>query len=69
MMSVVRGGASTLIVCFADSPERLQENHPELTLELIDAWSTAFPETIQKSSFGLPTAEPVNTTAESVVCP
>ena len=70
MMSVVRGGVNTLIVCFADSPVRLQENHPELTLELLDAWATAFPATIQKSSFALlPTAEPVDTTTESIVYP
>jgi hypothetical protein len=69
MMSVVRGGASTLIVCFADSPARLEENHPELTLELIDAWATAFPETIQNSSFYPPMAEPVTTTEECVVYP
>jgi hypothetical protein len=65
MMSVVRGGANTLIVCFADSPARLEENHPELTLEMIDAWSTAFPDTIRKSTFVPPTAEPVTTTLYS----
>jgi hypothetical protein len=70
MMSVVRGGVNTLIVCFADSPARLQENHPELTLELLDAWAKAFPATIQKSSYvPLPTAEPVDTITESIAYP
>jgi len=69
VMSVVRGGASTLIVCFADSPECLQENHPKLTLELIDAWAASFPDTIQKSTFFVPTAQPVNTTEDTIVYP
>lgn len=48
MMSVVRGGVNTLIVCFADSPSLLEENHPELTQEIVTAWAEAFPETISK---------------------
>lgn len=50
MMSVVRGAANTLIVCFADSPGRLGENHPELTTEIVDAWAAAFPSSVQKIS-------------------
>ena len=48
LMSVVHGAVNTLIVCFADSPARLEEEHPELTLEITDAWAKAFPETIQR---------------------
>jgi len=39
MMSVVRGAVNTLIVCWADSPSRLEENHPEATKEMADAIS------------------------------
>lgn len=63
MMSVVRGGLNTLIVCFADSPALLEENRPELTKELIDAWAESFPEIIHKSAFEPPTAEPVASVA------
>eukprot|EP00934_Nitzschia_sp_Nitz4_P003490 Nitzschia sp. Nitz4//scaffold10_size219509//182653//184590//NITZ4_001458-RA/size219509-augustus-gene-0.254-mRNA-1//1//CDS//3329533010//3480//frame0 len=59
MMSVLRGGVNTLIVCFADAPDKLQENHPELTREMINAWAEAFPSTICKDSFEAPTAEPI----------
>jgi hypothetical protein len=51
LMSVVHGAVNTLIVCFADSPARLAEEHPELTLEITDAWAEAFPETIQRNTF------------------
>lgn len=56
MMSVVRGGMNTLIVCFADSPAQLEENHPELTREIVQAWAQAFPETISKNVLEPPTA-------------
>lgn len=62
MMSVVRGGVNTLIVCFADSPARLEEEHPQLTREIIHAWSGAFPEIIQRNSFH----QPVSTADELV---
>ncbi len=56
MMSVVRGGVNTLIVCFADSPSQLEENHPDLTQEIVNAWAEAFPETISKHALAPPTA-------------
>jgi len=59
MMSVIQGGLNTLVVCFADSPALLEENHPELTQEMIDAWAESFPQLIQKSAFAPPMAEPV----------
>ena len=56
MMSVVQGGMNTLIVCFADFPSQLEENHPELTRELIEAWAQAFPDAISKNVLDPPTA-------------
>jgi hypothetical protein len=44
MMSVVRGAVNTLIVCWADSPSRLQANHPEATKEMAEAWTSVYPE-------------------------
>lgn len=61
-MSVVRGAVNTMIVCFADSPLQIEQNHPELIQEVVTAWSDAFPETISKHSFEPPTAEPVAVT-------
>jgi len=43
MMSVVRGAVNTLIVCYADSPARLQMNHPDAVKEMSEAWSAAYP--------------------------
>ena len=43
--NVIKGAVNTLIVCFADSPNRLEDNHPESTQTLATAWSTVFPET------------------------
>ena len=43
MMSVVRGAVNTLIVCWADSPSRLEANHPEATKEMAETWSAVFP--------------------------
>lgn len=44
MMNVVRGAVNTLIVCWADSPARLEENHPDSTREMAETWSKVFPE-------------------------
>ncbi|CAB9514801.1 Protein PNS1 [Seminavis robusta] len=44
MMSVVRGAVNTLIVCWADSPARLEENHPEFTKDMADTWTSVFPQ-------------------------
>ena len=60
MMSVVQGGMNTLIVCFADSPAQLEENHPELTREIVQAWAQAFPDTISKTVLEPPTAVATN---------
>lgn len=43
IMNVVKGAVNTLVVCFADSPKKLEDNHPELTQYLMSAWKSAFP--------------------------
>jgi len=43
MMHVVKGAVNTLIVCWADNPKQLKEEHPELARKLRDAWEQAFP--------------------------
>lgn len=65
MMSVVRGAVNTLIVCWADSPARLEENHPDATKDMAEAWTAVFPQVRVglSSSMALPVGRPVDTTA------
>ena len=44
MINVIKGAVNTLIVCFADSPGRLRENHPEATESMVETWRESFPE-------------------------
>lgn len=44
MMRVIEGSMNTLIVCWAEHPSQIEANHPELSKELIIAWSEAFPD-------------------------
>eukprot|EP00957_Ditylum_brightwellii_P159359 12130092-Ditylum_brightwellii.AAC.1 len=44
MMNVIKKATNTLIVCYADSPAMLEENHPELAQEIAKAWISAFPD-------------------------
>jgi len=44
MMNVVKGGVNTIIVCWADSPNVFEMNHPSLTREMADSWTSVFPE-------------------------
>lgn len=61
MMNVVRGAVNTLIVCWADSPARLEENHPEATREMAETWTKVFPETrVHISATGLPVGAPTS---------
>lgn len=43
-MNVVRGAVNTLVVCMADSPATLQENHPVLAKEIEESWKCVLPE-------------------------
>eukprot|EP00980_Cylindrotheca_fusiformis_P006289 scaffold1346_cov112-Cylindrotheca_fusiformis.AAC.1 len=42
--NVVVGAVNTLIVCWAECPTAIMDNHEELARELVDAWSSAYPE-------------------------
>jgi hypothetical protein len=42
MMNVIKGAVNTLIVCWADSPAVLESQHPALTNEMADAWTSVF---------------------------
>jgi hypothetical protein len=44
MMNVVQGAVNALIVCWADSPAKLEYQHPVLTMEMAEAWDSVFPE-------------------------
>ena len=44
MMNVVKGAVNTVIICWADNPWAMKENHPRLTKELTEAWRKVFPE-------------------------
>jgi hypothetical protein len=44
MMNVVNGAVNTLIVCWADSPAKMEMEHPMFTAEMADAWTSVFPE-------------------------
>lgn len=44
MMNVIKGAVNTLIVCWADSPAVLEAEHPALTKEMIEAWTSVFPD-------------------------
>ena len=55
MVNVIQGAVNTLIVCWADSPSRLEENHPELAREMRDAWRAAFPSEADVQAQAIPT--------------
>lgn len=44
MMNVIQGAVNTLIVCWADAPAKLEENHPTETQAMASAWARVFPE-------------------------
>ena len=43
LMSVVSSAVNTVIVCFAESPNEFQNNHPDLSNEMRLAWRSAWP--------------------------
>jgi hypothetical protein len=55
MFGVVNSGVDTIIVLFAEAPYEFQENHPQLSMEMHDAWRDAWPEMF------LPFSEPTTT--------
>lgn len=44
LMGVVSSAVNTVIVCFAESPREFEVNHPQLSMEMRDAWRRAWPE-------------------------
>jgi len=44
MMNVIKGAVNTVIVCYADSPAKLEENHPQLTHRMAKSWVAVFPD-------------------------
>ena len=43
MMNVIKGAVNTAIVCFADEPERMSNNHPILMKEMAESWLRVYP--------------------------
>lgn len=46
MMNVIKGAVNTLIVCYADAPAKLENNHPQTVRNLAETWSSVFPEVV-----------------------
>jgi hypothetical protein len=44
IFGVVNSGVDTIIVLFAEAPKEFQENHPQLSMEMNEAWRDAWPE-------------------------
>ena len=44
MMNVIKGAVNTVIVCYADSPGKLEKNHPRLTYQMAKSWVSVFPD-------------------------
>lgn len=63
MANVVRGSVNTLIVCWADNPTQIERNHPSLSREMIDAWSRAFPDSVDQLSMDSTPDQPQLVTA------
>lgn len=43
LLSVVSSAVNTVIVCFAEAPNEFQQNHPQLSIQMRDAWRQAWP--------------------------
>lgn len=43
-MSVVSSGVNTVLVCFAEAPGELRQNHPRLSNQMVRAWRLVYPE-------------------------
>lgn len=59
MMSVIQGAVDTVIVCYADNPQKLLENHPEDTTKMTEAWTKVFPSVSFCPSSPVPEGLPV----------
>ena len=43
VLQVVSSAVNTVVVCFAEAPNELRQNHPESSDRLLQAWRTAYP--------------------------
>lgn len=44
LLQLVTSAVQTVVVCFAEAPSELQQNHPpELSSRMIEAWRSAYP--------------------------
>jgi hypothetical protein len=43
LMSVVSSGVDTVLVCFAEAPTELRQNHPRLSDQMVRAWRLVYP--------------------------
>jgi len=43
MATIIQSAVKSIIVCYADHPHKLYENHPDGTTELTEAISSVFP--------------------------
>lgn len=44
LMSIVASAVDTSIVLFAEKPREFVVNHPDLSIQMTDAWKEAYPE-------------------------
>lgn len=44
LLGLVSSAVNTVIVCFAEAPNEFQNNYPELSMEMRQAWREAYPE-------------------------
>ena len=44
MMNVLKGAVNTVIVCYADGPQKLEQNHPQMTYNMARSWVSVFPD-------------------------
>jgi hypothetical protein len=42
-MSVVASGVNAVIVLFAEAPAEFEQNYPDLSAQMREAWQNAFP--------------------------
>jgi hypothetical protein len=43
VLNVVSSAVDTVVVCFAESPNELRANHPQVAQRMIQAWRAAYP--------------------------
>jgi len=62
LFSIISSSVNGVIICFAGSPDKLEENHPIESQELRSAWKSAWPRTVDNVSSNM---SPSNLTIDS----